>query len=61
MDQDWGCYKAVIAQTIGRGKENSLHNTGVFLGLNRGTAMMGFGGNSTKSFSFKEGQCHTDL
>lgn len=55
MDQYWEIYKAVIAQTVDGGKENSLHSTGMLLGLNRGTVMMGFGGNSIKSFSFKEG------
>lgn len=61
MEQYWEGYKAIIAQTIDGGKENSLHNTGVLLGLNRGRVMMGLGGNSVKSLSFKEGQCHTDL
>lgn len=61
MDQYWESYKAVVAQTVDGGKENSLHNTGMLLGLNRGTVMMGFGGNSIKSFSFKKGQYHTDL
>lgn len=61
MDQNWESYEAIIAQTIDGGKENSLHSTGVLLGLNRGTVMMGFGANSIKPFSFKGSQCHTGL
>lgn len=61
MDQYWESYEAIVAQTVDGEKENSLHNTAVLLGLNRETVMMGFGGNSVKSFSPKGGQCHTDI